>query len=201
MKNSRLNLKKMAVIGLFSGLAYLLYILRLPGFVFFPSFLEMNLSEIPLFLMGFMYGPWASLFGLVFRFGVAIPFSTTSLIGETADFFYSAVFILPAAWIYRFNRTKTGALYGFLVGFFLQLLTTSLLNVYWVTDLYLDLYFGSAENFVGFIQQTNPWVTDPYWSLVLYVYLPFNALKNSLMMVVTLLVYKRVHLVMKKMLR
>jgi riboflavin transporter FmnP len=188
----------MALIGLFSGITYMLYIIRIPGFVFFPSFLEINLSEIPLFLVGFIYGPFASLFSLFFRFGMAIPFSTTSLIGETADLMYSAAFVLPASIIYQFKRTKSGAMYGFMFGFFLHLVVTSLLNVYWITDLYLDLYFGSAENFIGFIQQTNPSVQDPYWSLVLYVYIPFNVIKNALVMTSTLLVYKRVHVLIKK---
>ena len=198
MKLHQRTLRKMSLIGLFSGITYLLYLVRIPGFVFFPSFLEINLSEIPIFLVGFIYGPFASIFALLFRFAIAIPFSTTSLIGETADLMYSAAFILPATLIYQSNRTKIGALYGFIVGFFFQLLATSFLNVYWVTDIYLDLYFGSAENFVGFIQQTNPYVVDPYWSLVWFVYLPFNMLKNTLIIATTLLIYKRVRLFINK---
>lgn len=198
MQFHQLTLRKMALIGLFSGITYLLYIVRIPGFVFFPSFLEINLSEVPLFLVGFIYGPFASVFALIFRFVIAIPFSTTSLIGETADLLYSAAFVLPATFLYQFRRTKNQAMVGFILGFVFHLIVTSLLNVYWVTDLYLNLYFGSAQNFVDFIRQTNPNVGDPYWSLVWYVYLPFNVIKNALIMTITLLVYKRVHLLIKK---
>ena len=99
MKLHQRTLRKMSLIGLFSGITYLLYLVRIPGFVFFPSFLEINLSEIPVFLVGFIYGPFASIFALLFRFAIAIPFSTTSLIGETADLMYSAAFILPATLI------------------------------------------------------------------------------------------------------
>jgi riboflavin transporter FmnP len=151
----------MSLIGLLSGLTYLLYIVRFPGFVFFPNFLEINLSEVSLFMLGLVYGPFAALFGLVFRFVAAIPFSTTSLIGETADVLYSGALVLPVAFLYPHWRTKQGALVGLLIGFFAQLIVTSLLNVYWITDAYLDLFFGSANNFITFIQQTNPRVTDP----------------------------------------
>jgi riboflavin transporter FmnP len=145
-----------------------------------------------------VYGPFAAMFGLLFRFVVAIPFSTTSLIGEFADMVYSTAFVFPLTLLYPHWRTKRGALVGLLLGFFSQLIVTSLLNVYWITDAYLNLYFGSASNFVTFIQQTNPRVTDAYWSLVLYVYLPFNAIKNSIILTITVLSYKRIHFFLKR---
>lgn len=196
--NNRALLRRMSLIGLLSGLSYLLYLLRLPGFVFFPNFLEINFSEVSLFILGFVYGPWAALFGLIFRFLGSLPLSTTSLIGELADLIYSSAFILPAAIVYAFQRTKNGATIGLTLGFLLQLLTTSLLNVYWITDVYLTLYFGSADQFVSFIQTTNPLVIDPYWSLVFFVYLPFNTIKNGMVVTITVLSYKRIHRLLKK---
>jgi riboflavin transporter len=198
MASDPARLRRMSLVGLLSGLTYLLYILRFPGFVFFPNFLEINLSEVSLFILGLVYGPFAAIFGLVFRFVVAIPFSSTSLIGEIADVFYSGALVLPIAFLYPHWRTKQGALVGLLIGFFAQLIVTSLLNVYWITDAYLELFFGSASNFVAFIQQTNPLVTDPYWSLVLFVYLPFNVIKNSIILTITVLSYKRIYVMLKR---
>ena len=198
MRSDPSRLRRMSLIGLLTGLSYLLYIVRFPGFFFFPNFLEINLSEVSLFMLGLVYGPFAALFGLVFRFIVAIPFSTTSLIGELADVFYSGALVLPVAFLYPHWRTKQGAFVGLLIGFVAQLIVMSVLNVYWITDAYLNLFFGSASNFVAFIQQTNPLVTDPYWSLVFFVYLPFNIIKNSIVLTITVLSYKRIYGVLKR---
>jgi riboflavin transporter FmnP len=191
-------LRKISLIGILSGLAYLLYVFRLPGFVFFPSYLEINLSEVILFLVGFAYGWKALLFSLLFRYVVALPFSSTSLIGETADFIYSFVFIVPSSILYGIRRKKESVFIGFFIGFILQLIVTSLLNALVVTDLYLNLFFGGSDAFLNFIQQTNPQVVDPYFSLVLWVYLPFNTIKNTIIIIVTLMSYKRVHQLLKK---
>lgn len=192
------KLRWMALVGLLSAISYVLYLplLRIPVILF----LEINLSEIVMFIAGFSLGPLATVFVGLFRFLFAIPFTTTGAIGELADLLYSFAFVLPGVWLYQRSRTKQTALRGFILGFVMQLLLTSLLNALVITDLYLNLYLNlTPEQFLGYIQTALPQVENPYWSLVLWMYLPFNMFKNTVIIGITLLLYKRTHLLIKKM--
>jgi riboflavin transporter len=196
------QIRRISLIGLLSALSALLYLVRIPMFGIFPYFLEINFSEVSMFVTGFALGPLAALFTIFSRLLVALPFSSTAFIGEVADAFYSIAFVIPSVWIYTKNRNVKGIFIAFSVGFVSQLIVSSLLNVYLVTDLYLGLflsqYNASTEDFLSIITITNPWVVDPYWSLVFFVYLPFNIIKNSIMIVFTFLSYKRVHYYIKQ---
>jgi riboflavin transporter FmnP len=202
MNQNRETIRYMTLVGLMSALTTILYFLRIPVIGLFPYFLQVNLSEIVMFITGFALGPIAGLFTLLFRFFISLPFSTTAYIGEIADLVFSFFFIIPAVMIYQKNRSPRGVYLAFIVAMVLQLVVSSVLNALVITDLYLEYFLGrynaTAEDFVNIIRLTNPLVSDPYWSLVLYVYLPFNILKNTGMITLTLITYKRLHLLIKK---
>lgn len=194
-KNYRL--RYLALVGVLASLTYLLYLpmLRIPVILF----LEINLSEIVMFIGGFSLGPIAALFLGAFRFLFSLPFTSTGGIGEFADLIYSFAFVLPGAWLYQKSRTKRTAMWGFIIGFILQITFTSLLNALWITDLYLELFLNiSPEAFLAYVQTAIPQVTNPYWSLVLWMYLPFNTFKNIIVIFLTLISYKRLHRLIKR---
>ena len=194
------SIKRLTLIGILSGFATLLY---LPIFrISVILFLEVNLSEVVMFIGGFSLGPSAAfLIGLI-RMLFTLPFSTTGGIGEVADLLYSLAFVLPGAFLYQYERSKKMAKYGFLIGFISQLFVTSILNAWVITDLYLTLVLNiTPEMFLSYIQGTIPQVSNPYWSLVLWMYLPFNTFKNTLVIGITLLIYKRTHQLIKKVIK
>jgi riboflavin transporter FmnP len=196
------QIQRMTLIALLSAVSVLLYLVRIPMFGLFPYFLEINFSEIAMFITGFALGPIAALFTIAFRFFFSLPFSSTAFIGELADLVYSISFILPAVIYYHYHRSAKGIMIAFSLAFISQLIVTSLVNVFIVTDLYLAYFLGrfgaTADDFVAIIKATNPWVQDPYWSLVLFVYLPFNTIKNIVIIGLTFLSYKRIHVFIKK---
>jgi len=197
ISSKKYSLRYLALVGILAGLTYLLYlpILRIPVILF----LEINLSEIVMFIGGFSLGPIAALFLGVFRFLFSLPFTTTGGIGEFADLIYSLAFVLPGAWLYQRSRTKQTAMIGFVIGFVLQITITSLFNALWITDLYLELFLNiTPEAFLAYVQTAIPQVTNPYWSLVLWMYLPFNTFKNIIVIFLTLISYKRMHRLIKR---
>jgi riboflavin transporter FmnP len=180
-----------------SALTYILYlpVFRIPIILF----LELNLSEIVIFIGGFSLGPLAAIFIGLFRFLFSLFYTSTGGIGELADFFYSMAFVLPGVILYQRSRDKKTASIGFIIGFISQLTVTSLLNALVITDLYLRLFLNSTpEAFLGNIQTVLPQVENPYWSLVLWMYLPFNVFKNLVIIALTLFTYKRTHRLIKK---
>jgi riboflavin transporter FmnP len=197
ISSKKYSLRYLALVGVLAGLTYLLYlpILRIPVILF----LEINLSEIVMFIGGFSLGPIAALFLGAFRFLFSLPFTTTGGIGEFADLIYSLAFVLPGAWLYQRSRTKQTAMIGFVIGFVLQITITSLFNALWITDLYLELFLNiTPEAFLAYVQTAIPQVTNPYWSLVLWMYLPFNTFKNIIVIFLTLISYKRMHRLIKR---
>lgn len=190
----RMDTKFITRVGIFGAISVLLYTVK--GLYFsipiFPAFLEFGFSEVPIFIAGYSFGPFAAAMIAVLRLLIKLPFSTTASVGEFADLIYTLSFVLPAVFYYQMHRTKPGVVVAFLIGFAFQLVVTSVLNALVITDLYLTLYYLTPEQFVSIVQVTNPSVTDVHWSLVLWVYLPFNILKNTLIVAITFLTYKRI---------
>lgn len=191
------RLRWLTLVGMMSALTYILYlpIFRIPIILF----LELNLSEIVIFIGGFSLGPLAAIFIGLFRFLFSLLFTTTGGIGELADYLYSMAFVLPGVILYQRHRDKKTASLGFIIGFISQLIVTSLLNAFVITDVYLTLFLNlTPEAFLGYIQTVLPQVENPYWSLVLWMYLPFNVFKNLVVIALTLITYKRTHRWIKK---
>jgi riboflavin transporter len=199
-KNNNLSTRRLrwlTLVGMMSALTYILYlpVFRIPIILF----LELNLSEIVIFIGGFSLGPLAAIFIGLFRFLFSLFYTSTGGIGELADFLYSMAFVLPGVILYQRSRDKKTASIGFIIGFISQLTVTSLLNALVITDLYLTLFLNlTPEAFLGYIQTVLPQVENPYWSLVLWMYLPFNVFKNLVIIALTLFTYKRTHRLIKK---
>jgi riboflavin transporter len=199
-KNNQPSTKRLRWLTLVGMMAAMTYILYLPVFrIPIILFLELNLSEVVIFIGGFSLGPLAAIFIGLFRFLFSLFYTTTGGIGELADYLYSMAFVLPGVILYQRRRDKRTASLGFIVGFISQLAVTSLLNALVITDLYLRLFLNlTPEAFLGYIQTVLPQVENPYWSLVLWMYLPFNVFKNLVIIMVTLFTYKRTHRLIKK---
>lgn len=198
----RINVKTVARIGVFGALAAILYCIpifqfKLPSI--FPNFLEFHFDEIPIFIASFAYGPLTGLFVIIVRTVIKLPMSSTLFVGEISDFLYSCAFVLPAAFYYQKHRTFKGAIIGFVFGFILQILLSALGNSLFMIDFYLYLFNISKESLLSMVQSINPNITDIHFTLILYAIIPFNALKDLAVIVVTLLIYKRISPLLIKM--
>ncbi len=193
--NWNLTSKVMARTAIFGAIATILYIvpifqIKIP---IFPPFLEFHFDEIPIFIAGFAYGPWTAILITIVKTLIKLPFSSTAMVGELADLLYSLAFVLPAVIYYRRHKNLKGVMLGFTFGFFTQLLVSSLFNALFMIDFYLFLYDLPEHVLLAMVNATNPRITDIHWTMVLYGILPFNLVKNTIVIIVTFLVYKRVH--------
>lgn len=187
-KVSEHDVKKRRIVRLvgtaiFSAISVLLYITKVPPFVFpiFPgmfSFLEINFSEVPALIAGFAYGPLSGFIVLVIRLLIKLPMSSTLMIGELADIIYSTSFVVTASLIYKYKRTFKGVMIGLVIAFVTQLIVSAAANYFVIYHLYNREFFG------GNIPFTNG-------KFILYV-VPFNIVKNTVIATLTLLVYKRI---------
>ena len=192
-KGNPMSTKFIARTAVFTAVSIILYTVPFLKFSLpiFPAFLEIHLDEIPALMAGFAYGPLSGFLVILVKTVVKLPLTGTAGVGELADFIYSAAFVLPAAFIYKKHRTLKGALISLLIATAVQLVVASFGTTFIMLDVYSVLYHLPKQVILGMCQKINPSVTNLTWPFLLMVGLPFNALKDAIVVVVTFLLYKR----------
>jgi len=195
--NRYFNATRIAMIALFSALSGILYIFGFPVSAIFPSWLELNFSDIPALIGTFALGPVSGALIVLFKILVKLMFkpSSTMFVGELADLLVGVAFLIPAGMIYRKKRTFCGALVGMGVGTVCSVATGILMNWLVLIPFYIRLYFGGSwEPLLGMMRSLFPSVTqENFYSFYLWAsVLPFNLLRCLIAVLVTLPVYKHV---------
>ena len=187
--------KFIARTGLFAAMSIILYLVPVLKFPvpFFPSFLEFHFDEVPALIAGFAYGPLSGVLVIVIKTIVKLPMSNTMCVGELADLIYSIAFVLPAALIYKKHRNIKGALIGLLIATGIQILVSSFVTSFLILDFYIFMMGWPKEVILNMCKAANPRVTSLGWTFLIMVAVPFNALKDVAVVLITFLLYKRLH--------
>ena len=199
-KKSPFTTKFIARTGLFAAMSIILYLV--PGLKFavpfFPSFLEFHFDEVPALIAGLAYGPLSGFFVILVKTLVKLPMTNTMCVGEIADFIYSAAFVIPAALIYKKNRSIKGALIGLLVATVIQIFTAAFITSFLILDFYIFMMGWPKQVIINMCKAANPKVTSLGWTFFFFVGVPFNAMKDAIVVVITFLLYKRLHKIIDK---
>ena len=185
-------LVRVAIFGAISTILYVVPVLKFPV-PFFPQFLEFHFDEIPALIAGFAYGPLAGFGVLLVKTLIKMPFTTSLTVGELSDFIYSVVFIVPAAFIYKKHHSFKGAIVGLIIGMVGQLIVSLIINIYIMIPFYLFVFNMSEEQLLGICQIANPNIKDIKWGYGLFAVLPFNVIKDLVVILITLIIYKATH--------
>ncbi len=190
-------------LAVFTALSYVLYMfVKAPLPFLFPSFLDLQFSDMPALLAGFMMGPQYGVIVIALRTLLKLPFSTTSCVGELADFVIGTAFVLTSALYYRKHRSKKGALVSLALGVGATTVTAMLANYLVLIPFYLQAFFGGSwEPLLGMMRVLFPAVTQQsfYAYYIFLSVLPFNLLRGVICSVVTFLVYKSLQRMFDKM--
>lgn len=177
------NITRIAVLA---ALSAILYLIEIPVVAFY----KLDLSNLPALLGGFAMGPIPGLVILLIKDITGMLHSSSMYVGELADFIMGAALVLPAAVIYRLNRTRKGALIGMLTGTLVAIAVAVLVNWKIMLPFYSNAFGMPMEAVVGMAQKAVPAV-DSVWKLLLYITAPFNLLKGAVLSLLTGLLYKR----------
>lgn len=183
------------IIANLTALSVLLYFFpKIPLPFIFPSFLELQLSNLPAVIGGFALGPLAGSAIVVARTIIKLPFSSTAYVGEIIDLIIGASTVLTSSIIYRKLKTKRGAIYAMLAGMAVWTTVAVLANYWFVIDFYIEFYFnGNVDPLVGMMSVIPGINAENYMEkFILYAAIPFNILLSGLVYGVTYLVYKRI---------
>lgn len=192
-----LSTRKIAMIGMFSAIAAVLMFFEVP-MPFAPNFYKIDLSELPVLIAAFAFGPVA---GVLVEFvkiilNLITDSTTTAFVGELANFAVGCSFILPASIIYTFKKSKKQAIIACVAGTLAMTIFGSAFNAIYLLPKFAELYGMPLEAIVGMGTAINPAITDVN-SLVLMAVVPLNVLKGSIVSLLTILIYKKLSAIIK----
>ena len=188
--------------AIFGGIAAILYCV--PGLQFqlpfvAPGFMSVHLDDIPILLSSFAYGPLLGFFEILLKTIIKLPMSQTMYVGELGDVMFSLALVMPASIIYSKNRTIKGAIIGTVVGLFSTLFFSTVINLYTIFPLY-KIVLGFKDGFIGEqIGGVFGWENMSDYDIRLAVLLlPFNLIKNGIVIGATFICYKPLRYILEK---
>ncbi|MBU3156813.1 ECF transporter S component [Clostridium estertheticum] len=185
------KLIKMIKISLLAVIAFLLMYIELP-IPIFPTFLKIDISDLPALLGAFALGPIAGvIIELVKNILHGVFASSTALVGEFANFLVGSCLVLVSGYIYKIRKSKGGAIVGLLIGTIVMSIFASILNYFVILPLYESVLKFPITGIIAAGSKINHNITNLN-SFVVWMILPFNIFKGIVLSVMTLALYKSV---------
>ena len=172
MREKRLN--TVVRIGALAAVAFLLQMLGTFMGLKIGGFLEIEFSDLPALIGAFALGPMAGVLVELIKNLLHCLVTSTGFVGELANFIVNGIFVLVAGTIYKFNRTRRGALIALIISIFAMTAAGMLANML----ILLPLYMPQAD----FASKLK---------IVLYTITPFNLCKGAVLSLITFLCYKK----------
>lgn len=192
------HIRTMAQVAMLGAISVILMLLEFPLPFLAPPFYELDFSEVPVLIGTFAMGPLAGatieLIKILLNF--IINGTITAGVGEIANFIIGCSLILPAGIIYKKHKTRKNALIGMVIGTLTMIVIGCFVNAFVLLPAYSAGLGIPMETLVGMGTAINPAITNVGWFVVLAV-APFNLVKGVLVSAVTILLYKRVSVIIK----
>lgn len=193
-----LTTRKVVVTGMFSAIALILHICDFGVPFAPPGIYRMDLSEIPALIGAYAYGP---VIGVLIEFIKIIlklmtKGTSTAFVGDLANFLVGCSMILPASVIYKFKKTKKNAILSCIIGTIVITVFGSAFNAFYLIPTFANMYGMPIDAIIGMGSELNSHITD-LGTFVLFIVAPFNLLKGAVVSIVTILIYKPLHPILK----
>ena len=193
-KKKLISAQYIAKVGVFAALAYVLYLFpKFPISVIFPSWLELNFSDVPALIGTFSLGPVGGAIIVLVKILLKLPLSTTGFSGEFSDLLCGLALVLPAGLIYKYRHTFSGAVIAMAVGSLCSSLFAVFTNRFIVVPWFVNV-MGGWDTILAMIQPLFPEITEnTFYDYYLWLsVIPFNLLRCLIASAATALVYKRI---------
>ena len=195
------TLRHMTMAGLFGAIAFVLMYFSF-GIKFISVFAEFDFSAIPELIGGYVLGPLGALYIIIIKLLLKLLFQGTSSMftGEVQNLILSLSYVLPAILYYRKHRTKKGAVIGLTLGSILSIIMAVITNLYLIFPAYIALYGMNWDGIIEMCTAANPFIKN-IPTFVAFSVLPFNIILRFVSSILTILVYKKISVPIKKMLQ
>ena len=165
-------------VSLFGALGFILMFLAFPVLPAF-SYLKVDFSDLPILVSFLLYGPVGGIFSAMIK--TLLHYLSTGgdmgyPIGDLASFLASISYCIPAYYLLRKAKTKSGMILAFLIGTISLTVVLSIANWYIITPLYLKILNFSVGDLRAYIVAGV---------------VPFNVLKGAIISTVFLIAFPK----------
>ena len=105
-----------------------------------PAFIKLDVSELPALIASFAYGPVAGIVVCLIKNLIKLPSTSTAAVGELFNFVMGALFVGVAGMVYRFKKTRSGAILGAVLGALVMAIVSVPYNYFIVYPAYVVMY-------------------------------------------------------------
>ena len=188
---SRSRTHKLTVTAMLSAVAFVLMFIEFPIPALIPSFVKMDISDLPELLAAFSLGPVYGVAVTLLKNLLHILFKGTSsaYVGELCNFLLGASFVIPAGLLYQYKKNRKMAFVGALIGAAVMALFSLPLNYFVTYPMYVNVYGLPMDAILGMYNAILPGTDSLLKALVIFN-LPFTFFKGMLDVALTFLVYK-----------
>mgnify|MGYP000439989164 CR=1 FL=1 len=150
---------------------------------------KLYVSELPALIASFAYGPVAGIVVCLIKNLIKLPSTSTAAVGELFNFVMGALFVGVAGMVYRFKKTRSGAILGAVLGALVMAIVSVPYNYFIVYPAYVVMYHLPLDAIIGMYQAINPNVNGLLNCLLVFN-LPFTFFKGMLDAVICFAIYK-----------
>lgn len=192
-KKSRMTVRYITVTAMLSAIAFILMFLDFSVPVM-PSFIRMDLSELPALIGAFAMGPACGVCVCLIKNLLHLFMTSTGGVGELSNFVLGAAFVFPAGMIYKHKKSKKSAIIGAFVGAICMALISFPSNLFVVYPIYETMM--PLDAIIAAYQAIVPSVTE-LWQCLLFFNVPFTFVKALFSVLITVVVYKKLSPILK----
>ena len=186
------SLRRNIIVALLSAIAFLIMFLQFP-LPLFPTFLTIDLSDIPAIIGAIMFGPVAGITVEAIKnilHYLTSPSLTAVPVGDIANFITGSVYILVSTFLFRKRKTLRSLIIGMVAGTIVTAIVMSIANYYVIFPSYAYFLGFPIDQAIRLAQAANHSIDD-LLSLVVLGVLPFNIIKCIVISVIAVPIYVR----------
>ena len=191
---SNIKIRYLVFTALFSAISVVLMYLEI-SIPIVPSFIKFDFSDLPALICSFAFGPIYGVLVCLLKNLLHLFASQTAGVGELANFAMGAIFAFTAGTVYKFNKTRKGAVISSVSAAFAMGILSLPLNYFLIYPLYYKLGMAK-EAILGMYKAILPSV-DGIFSALCVFNLPFTVVKGLIVALIAFLIYKPLSPILK----
>ena len=193
MKNN--NVHKITITAIMGAIGFILMLLEFPLAFMIPSFIKFDFSELPALITAFAVGPWWGVLVCLIKNVLHLFVGSTAGVGELSNFVLGAIFVLGAGMVYKYKKTRAGALIGSLVGAILMAGVSIATNYFFVYPIYAKMLIP-MDAIIAMYSDIYPKADTLIEALLIFNF-PFNLMKGLIDAAICFAVYKKLSPILK----
>lgn len=191
---TRNGVRYITVTAMLSAVAYVLMFIDFPIPFLIPSFIQMDISELPALIGAFSMGPMCGVLVCLVKNLLHLFITSTGGVGELSNFLLGVMFVLPAGIVYEMKKNKKSARNGALIGAVLMGLVSIPVNYFLTYPIYYN--FMPEAVILEAYRAIVPSMKNVLQCLICFN-MPFTIIKGLCSVGLTMLIYKHISPILK----